>query len=152
LFLPARELADTRVSLFFKSDDTDHFLDVVTALVEAAKESQRLDHGNFLRQLRFLQLHADTLAQRSILPAVPMLAQQLDLPFVQGSQAFEDLDGGCFTGAVRTEQAKTLAGVDLEIEPVHSGYVRESFDETGAAQRHSLRCAHTWRRRWDCLR
>src|SRR5688572_30501274 len=58
-FCPPESLP-TRVSFFFKRDCSNHFVNTVTAFVETAKESHGLDHRDLFRQLRFLQLDADT--------------------------------------------------------------------------------------------
>jgi hypothetical protein len=70
------------VSLFFETDSANDLIDAVTALVETAKEPHSLFYGNFFRELSFLQLNADAFAQRSIVTAVPVLAQQLDRAFI----------------------------------------------------------------------
>ena len=84
---------------------------------EAAEELERLEDGELLGELRLLQLDAEPLAQlgRVGLPPQP---EHLDDAGVGRRQALADLDRRGLAGAVRSEQAETLAGVDLEVDAV----------------------------------
>jgi hypothetical protein len=75
-------------------------------------------------------LNADPFAERSIVAAFPMLAQQFDRTLIRRCQAFEYLDGGRFAGAVWTKQSKTLARKHFEIEPVNGRHVCKSLHQT----------------------
>jgi hypothetical protein len=87
----------------------------VPAFIETAKQSQGLSHSNFLGELRFLQLNADTLTQRAVVSGIPMLAQQLHNAFVRIRKAFEYFNGGCFAGAIWAKQPETLTREDFQI-------------------------------------
>ena len=54
LFLTAGEFANARVSRLFECDGMNNLINVVTTLVETAKQTQRLDDRHFLGELCFL--------------------------------------------------------------------------------------------------
>src|SRR6185369_733967 len=49
LFLPTRELTHARVSFLLERDGMNHLVNIMTALVETAKQPQRLDYRHLLR-------------------------------------------------------------------------------------------------------
>src|SRR5262249_5386327 len=49
----------------------------------------------------------------------PSFAEYFHLTGSRRQQPFENLDGRRLAGAVRAEQAETLRGLNLQVEPVH---------------------------------
>jgi hypothetical protein len=78
-------------------------------------------------------LNTDAFAQRTIVTSVPVLAQQLHRSLIRGGEAFQYFDRRCFTRAVWTKQAKTLAYEDFQIQSVDGCYVCEPLYQTRAA-------------------
>src|SRR5207253_1671458 len=78
LLLSAREFADAGVALLLELHAGDDLIDVATGLVEAPEESERLDDGQLLAQLRLLELHAESLPKLPFI-TVPGHAEDRDL-------------------------------------------------------------------------
>ena len=87
-------------------------------VIEAGEQVQGFADRQLLREARLLQRDAQPLAQLALV-ALPRHAEDFDLARGRLQQAFENLDGGGLAGAVRSEQAEALAGLDGEIEPAH---------------------------------
>ena len=51
--------------------------------------------------------------------ATPLHLEHFDVSGCSMEQPFNDFDRGCLTRAIRTEQAKTLADFDSQIEPAN---------------------------------
>src|SRR6185436_6219275 len=118
LFLTAREFSDTCVSFLLKCYCFNDIFHRMPTVVEAAKESQCLKHRDLLGELCLLQLHTDTFAQSTIgicTVGVPCLTEKFHSAFVGRRETFEYFDGGCFAGAIRTKQTKTLTSEDFKI-------------------------------------
>src|SRR5688572_20685063 len=96
LLLAARELADTARSLASELDDSQQLLDRPPTRVERTKQTERLLHGQLVRELRFLKLDAEPLPQFAVAG-------------VRRDQSLENLDRRRLSGAVRTEQSKAFA-------------------------------------------
>src|SRR6185369_11201269 len=142
LFLTTRELSDSRVSLLFECDRVNNFVNIVAAFVETAKQSQCLDNRHLLGQLRLLQLNANLLAQRLIVPGVPMLAQQLNRTFVRRRQTLEYLDSRRLPRPIWPKQPKTLSDEHLQIEPINGRHIRKPLHQPLTPQRHALVRGH----------
>ena len=111
LLLAAGEFADARVALLIEREIAQQLLGVVPVAIERAEEPQRLEHGELLGELRFLQRDADALAQLALVLA-PRQAEDLDVAGVGRGQAFEDLDRRRLPRAVRPEEAEAFAARD----------------------------------------
>src|SRR6185295_1779126 len=125
LFLAARKLSDSSVPFLLERDSVNNLVNVVTAFVETAKQPQRLDNRHLLGKLCFLQLNSDPLAQRLIVPRIPMLAQQFDRPFIRRRQPLEYLDSCRLPRPIWPKQAKTLPNKYFEIKSINGSYVRK---------------------------
>src|SRR5882762_3353701 len=133
LFLATRERRHARAAFFLELHEREDFVDRVGATVERAEQRDRLGHGEFVGELRLLQLNAESLAQGAPFGAVaPRCAQHLDLAAVRWCQAFQDFDGGGLARSIRSEQAEALAGGDGQVEPRHGGDVAVALDQTDA--------------------
>jgi len=115
LLLPARQRTDASRPLFTQLDDIDDLAQASRVAIEALKERQRLIDGQLLRQLGFLKLDAEQLAQL-IRRAVPGAAEYFDGAGVGSDQALTDLERGRLARSVRPKQSKALAGANLKIE------------------------------------
>jgi hypothetical protein len=132
--LASGELAHPPGALLLQLNRGDHLVHRRAPAVEAAEEPDGLFHRELLRELGLLERDAE---QRPELAVVlpPATAEHPHLAFVGLGQSFTDLDGGGLAGAVRAEEAETLAGVDLEVESVHGGDVGESLAEPADEER-----------------
>src|SRR5262249_29431259 len=108
---------------------------IAPARIEAAEQANGLLNGQFVRELSLLELNTEPLAQGVVIASAPGLAEHLQRPSVGGCESFEDFDGGCLAGAIGAEQYEALAELNFKIEPVDSGHVRISFDQSSAAHR-----------------
>jgi hypothetical protein len=86
-------------------------------LEEATEELEGLDDRDFFGQLRLLQLDTEPLAQlRGV--TLPPQAEDLDDTGIRCRQPLADLDCRRLSSTVGTEQAETLSGGHLEVDPV----------------------------------
>ena len=76
---------------------------------EAAEQLERFEDGELVGQLRLLQLNAEPLAQLAASDSQRRPSTSTTPESAVG-QAFADFDGRGLAGAVRAEQAETLAG------------------------------------------
>src|SRR5262249_16003757 len=136
LLLPARQLADSRRSLFVQLHEPNRFVDRASLRVEAAEHAHRFFDGELVGELRLLTLNAQALAQL-VLVARPPQTEELDAAGVGGEKTLADLDRRRLAGTVGAEQAETLASGDREIESIHGFDVAvvlaQTFDEQGRA-------------------
>src|SRR4029434_10934922 len=107
--------------------------------MKGAKHPDRLLDGELVAQLRLLELNSEAAAQRLIVSAIPMLAEDLDVPRIGRGEPLEDLDRRRLACAVGSEQAKALAAGDLEIEASDGNDIAVALDEPAAAKRSSHR-------------
>ena len=110
-------------------------VDAVTALVETAKQTQGLGNGHLLSELRLLQLHADTLAQRPVVTFTPSLPEYLDRSFVRRCQSLQYPNRRGLPRPVWPKQPETFSFEHLEIEPINGRDIGESLHEPVAPQR-----------------
>src|SRR5262249_13001170 len=102
LWLAAGELADPCFGFLFERDAGNGFVGFEPAVVEAAKQRERLANRELLRQLGFLQRDADTLADVAVLSA-PVHPEDFDFAGRRLQQSFDDLDGRRLTGPIGTQ-------------------------------------------------
>src|ERR1035438_2359588 len=132
LLLSAGQGADACAALFFELGHADGFFYRNAALEEAAKQAQDFFDGQLLWKLRFLKLHTDALAQvggRSL----PAHAEQTHDAGIGNGEPFADFDGGGFAGAVWSQQAETLASLNVEIDAVDGDHISKGLAEIGRA-------------------
>src|SRR4029453_9977516 len=103
--------------------------------MEGAEHPDRLLDGELVAQLRLLEVKPRAAAQPLIMSAIPMLAENLDIPRIGRGESLEDLDRRRLACAVGTEQAETLTAGDLEIQASDSHDVAVALDEPAAAKR-----------------
>src|ERR1035438_4376038 len=118
LALPARELSHPRVGFLGQLQLLENFFGRARLAVETGEEFNGLAHGKLFRQARLLQRDPQPLAHLALIlaPAVP---QNRHLPRSRREQAFEDFNGCGLPRPVRPEQAKALAGLDLQVQATH---------------------------------
>jgi hypothetical protein len=92
-------------------------------------------HRELLRELGLLEGYTEPLTELVIV-AVPGTAKDDHLTGVRCVETFADLDGRGLPGSVRTEQAKTLASEDLEVEAVHCDDILIGLTETANLKRY----------------
>ena len=126
LLLSAGQFADAPCALLIELDEGNDVVDGATAIVEAAKQTDRFFHRELVGELCFLKLNAESFAEL-VLVAIPAQSQQLDVAGVGVGEAFADLDRRRLSGAVWAEQAETLAWRHIEIESVDSAHVAKVF-------------------------
>src|SRR5207248_246406 len=85
LLLAAGERLHSCVPLLFQLDQGDHFVCCRTLIEETAEERQRLEHGQLVRQLRFLELDAEPLAKVGRVER-PSASEHVDLAAVRLGQ------------------------------------------------------------------
>jgi hypothetical protein len=129
------------VLLLFELHARNHVLRRRALIVEAAKELERFEHRQLVGELRLLKLDAEPLAERLGIVA-PAQAEHLDVTTVGRGEAFADLDRRGLAGAVRPEQAETLAGPDLQLDAVDGDDILERLPEIAHAQRGGQRIGH----------
>src|SRR5262249_44149159 len=113
LALAAGKLTDAGVSLLFESEIGERLLRPAAGQIEGAKEAQRLEHGEFFRELGLLERNAEPLPQLPLVGS-PAFAEDLHVSSVGPRQSFQDLDGRGLSGAIGSEQSETLAGDDRQ--------------------------------------
>src|SRR5262249_3226536 len=97
-------------------------------------QADRLENGELFGKLCLLKGDAEQLAQLGVVPT-PAPAKNDNFPRVGRGEPFADLDRGRLAGAVRSEQSKTLTGVQLEIEPVYRDDVTIRFPKAANRKR-----------------
>ena len=117
LLLASGEAADTGFALFFELRGADGLFDRDAMAEEAAEHAQGFFDGEFFRELGFLKLDADALAELGGV-RMPVEAEELDCAFVGSGQAFTHFDGGGLPCPVWTEQAKAFAARDFEVDAI----------------------------------
>jgi hypothetical protein len=111
----------------------------VRLAIERPEQREDFADGEFVGELRLLQLNAEPLAQRPPGGALaPRRSQDLDLARVRRGQPFEDLDRGGLAGAVRPEQAKAFAGPDRQIEARDGDDVTEALGQRPTVDRYDV--------------
>src|SRR4029453_12065640 len=109
LLLASGELAHPGLLLVLELDDSHDLDGVEPLLVEAAKQRDRLEDGQLLRELRLLKLDADALAQPAGVFG-PRAAEDLDGAAVRPGEPLEHLHRRRLAGAVGTEETEALPG------------------------------------------
>jgi hypothetical protein len=105
--------------------------------IERPEQREHFADGELVGELRLLQLNAEPLAQRPPGGALaPRCPQDLDVARVRCRQPFEDLDRRGLAGAVRSEQAKALAGADREVEARDGDDVAETLGQRPTIDRY----------------
>ena len=79
-------------------------------------------HGEFLGELRILQLNAEALAELRRVRTPPP-AEHFDFSRIRRRQTLADFDGGRFAGAIGSEKAEALARLHFEVEAVDRDHV-----------------------------
>ena len=87
-------------------------------LVEAGEQLQGFAHRQLFREPRLLQRDAQPFAQFALM-RLPCPAEDFDFAGRRLQQAFENFDGGGLPGAIRAQQAETLARIDGQVESAH---------------------------------
>jgi hypothetical protein len=105
-------------------------VDFAATPVEAAKEANGLLDRELVRELRFLQLDPQPLAQGIIASASPSPAKHLYNSVVGKRQALKHFYSRSFACAVWAKQPKAFAAPDLEIQAVDGGNVVEPLYQT----------------------
>jgi len=136
--LPAGKLAHSGAGLLLQLDQRNDVAGGGARAVEAAEEGDRLRHRELLGELGFLERDTQQLAQLAVVPA-PAVAEHEHLAAVRLGQSLADLDRGGLAGAVRAQQAETLAGPDLQIDPVHCDDVAIALAKPAHEQRRGSR-------------
>ena len=140
LFLPAGERAHAGAAFLLELYEGEHFVHGVGAPVETTEQLHRFRDGEFVPELRVLELDAEALAQGPpAVAVVPVHAQHLHRSRIGEGEAFEDFDGGGLAGAVGAEEAEAFADLDGQIEPRHRDDVAEALDQPRAMNRRHVR-------------
>src|SRR5438128_4779021 len=116
--LTARQLPDPTVGLFGQRHFLHNLRGRARTAIEAGEKLQGLPHRKFIPQARLLQRDSQHLAQL-LGVGTPGLSDNLDLAGSRRKQPLQNFDGGRLPGAVWAEQAKTFAGLDLQIESAY---------------------------------
>jgi hypothetical protein len=117
LLLPAGEAAHAGVALFFKLGDANGLVEGEAAAIEAAEEAKDFFGGEFLGELRLLELHADALAQFLGVRA-PVEAEEFDGAGIRRGEPFANFDGSGLPCSIGAKQAETFAGRNLKVDAV----------------------------------
>src|SRR5260370_41823957 len=98
------------------------------ALVEGSEKSQSFYYPEFVREGSGLQRGADLMFQRRGI-ALRIEAAERSWHTVEIEQAFENLDGGGFAGAVRPKQAENFSFFHIEADAADGFDVAVTFNE-----------------------
>ncbi len=98
------------------------------ARVEAGEELDGLADLDLFLQIGGLQAHADAVFELARLH-FGIVAEHGNASAAARAQAFEDLDGAGFAGAVGAEQAEDFARAHFEIDALHGGERAVGFFE-----------------------
>jgi tumor protein p53-inducible protein 3 len=134
LFLTAGEFSNAGIQLLVEREVVQQIAGIRPVPIEGAEQPQRLEHGELLAELRFLQRDAHALAQLSLM-LLPREAENTDLASVRRVDPFEDLDRRRLARAVRPEQPEALPTTDLQIEAVDGLDVRVMLAQPYAGNR-----------------
>src|SRR5262249_21723344 len=140
LLLASREFADPRRGLLFERDTRDGVVGFHPAVVEAAKERQRLADGKLFGEFGFLERDANALPDVAVVPA-PMHPEHFDFAGCRVEQPFDYFNRRCLARAVGTQQAEALAAFDSEIQAadrLHGRLRRIRLDQMGTSDRQQI--------------
>jgi hypothetical protein len=129
LLLSARKLADSGVEFLVQGDLAQRFFRRNALPIEAAKERQRFEYGQFLGEFRFLQRNADLLTYL-VVGLSPFHSQNFDFTAACFQQALQDFDRRGLAGAVRPKKSETFADANRKIQAVdgiHWGFAGVLF-------------------------
>ena len=129
----ARELAGAKLGKVAQPDKVDGLVDQrATALavvdVKAAEIVDVLAHRELVEHRHLLRHHADA-ALEVVAGGRHGLAEQLDGAFVVGEQLQNAVDGRGLARAVGAQQAKDLAGGDVQVKVVERDKIVVALDE-----------------------
>ena len=130
LLLAAGKRAHAGIAFFFELGSGDDFVHRDAAMEKAAEKAEGFENRELFRELRFLELNADALAQIGGM-VTPVSAEKNDLAGIGSSQAFADFDGGGFACAVGAEQAEAFAGVTSRSRPSTATTSPKAFFKPG---------------------
>src|SRR5579863_3451611 len=99
---------------------------------KAAKQADRFVHGQFLGELRILQLDAEALAEPVRVRAPPP-AKHFDFSGIRRRETFADFDSCRFSGAIRPKKAEALSRVHFKVETVDCNHVPVCFSQLADA-------------------
>ena len=120
------------MSPFAQLEEVDQLVRRSWPRIEASEKVDDLDNGQLRVERRRLETDPDARLER-VGPARDVEAQDDRLAAVGRAQTLEDLDRRRLARAVRPEQAKDLAGRDIEIDPVDRSGVAVALDEAADA-------------------
>ena len=129
----ARELARAELSKVAQPDKVDRLVYQRTAAlavadVKAAEIVDVLAHGKLVKHRHLLWHHADA-ALEVVARGRHGFTEQLDGAFVVGKQLQNTVDGRGFARAVGAQQAKDLAGGDVQVKVVERNKIVIALDE-----------------------
>src|SRR5450759_4496351 len=110
-------------------------------IVEGSEQPEGLEDRELIGRSRLLEGHADQ-PPDGVGGVLPAKSEDLDLASIPAREPFQDLDRGCFPGAVGSEETETLAGCDLEIEPVDGLDRSEGLPQISTSDGHEGVSAH----------
>src|SRR5450755_1587183 len=126
LLLSARKLAHASVAFFFQLHQRQQFAYFHAALIETSEQRQSFKNRELFGKACFLQLNAENFAQFFRLRA-PFAAQQFYSAAVRFQQTFTNFDRSRFSRAVRPQQTKTFARVNVQIDGINGHQVAIRF-------------------------
>ena len=129
----ARELAGAELGKVAQTDKVDRLVHQRAAAlavvdVETAEIVDVLAHRELVKHRHLLRHHADA-ALEVVTRGRHGLAEQLDGTFVVGEQLQDTVDGRGFARAVGAQQAKDLAGGDVQVKVVERDKIVIALDE-----------------------
>ena len=129
----ARELAWAELGKVAQPDKVDRLVHqrataLAVANVKAAEIVDVLAHGEFVEHRNLLRDHADATLE-VVAGGRHGLAEQLDGAFVVGKQLQNTVDGRGLARAVGAQQAKDLAGGDVQVKVVERDKIVVALDE-----------------------
>src|SRR5216684_2458552 len=128
LLLAARKLAVEGVSFLFEAEALEQFVRFAATFVKASEKPQSFYYAELVGERSGLQCGADLVFQRRGI-TLRIEAANGNSPAVKIAQAFENLDGGCFSGAIRPEQTENLAFFHTKADTANGFDVTVPFDE-----------------------
>ena len=128
-----RKLAGAELGKVAQTDKVDRLVHqraaaFAVADVEAAEIVDVLAHGELVEHRHLLRYHADA-ALEVVAGGRHGLAEQLDGAFVVGKQLQNAVDGRGLARAVGAQQAKDLAGGDVQVKVVERDKIVIALDE-----------------------
>ena len=118
LLLPAGKPGIVLVAPVPKLEPFEQWPRVRRARVEGAEEGDRLANRDLVRQVRRLETDPDAVLE-AVLLRLGIPSEHRDLAGATRAQPFQNLDGGGFSSAVRSEQTEDLARLYLEVDALY---------------------------------